>query len=202
MSRLSSLLCACVVALPVLATASPWTVKIGGSVVVPDSNNGMIAKHQSHVSTEYNVTPSIEYTFGESPFSAELLLAAPFKHKVRLDGLGEVATFKHLPPTLTVKYNLDTGTALTPYIGVGANATMVWGEKTRGAIAGSELKADPSYGFAGQVGFNYLPAGTTWGAYMDVRYAQIGSDLKLNGSKIGTLKVNPWVYTVGVSHRF
>lgn len=202
MSNLSKLLLVSLVAIPVLATASPWTVKVGGSVVVPDSDTGMVAKHQSHVSTEYNFTPSIEYQFADTPFSAELLLAAPFKHEVRLDGMGEVATFKHLPPTFTIKYNLNTGTAFTPYIGVGGNVTLVWAEKTRGGIAGNKLEGDPSYGFAGQVGFNYVPSGTNWGAYMDVRYAQIESDLKLNGSDVGTLKVNPWVYTVGVSHRF
>lgn len=202
MSRLLKSLLVSILAVPVLAVASPWTVKIGGSMVVPDSNNGVIAGAPSHVSTEYNFTPSIEYSVANTPFSAELLLAMPFKHEVRLDGAGEVATFRHLPPTFTVKYNLNTGTALTPYIGVGGNVTLVWDEKTRGAIAGNKLKADPSYGFAGQAGFNYLPTGSSWGAYVDVRYVQIESDLTLNGADIGTLKVNPWVYTVGISHRF
>lgn len=200
MSKLAGLFAALTLALPVMATAAtPWTVKIGGSIVVPDNNTGMINGTQSHVSTEYNFTPSVEYTFGDTPFSAELLLATPFKHEVRLDGAGKVATFRHLPPTFTVKYNLNTGTGLTPYVGVGGNVTVIWDEKMED---GSKLKADPSYGFAGQVGVNYVPAGSDWGAYMDVRYAQIESDLKWMGNDVGTLKVNPWVYTVGVSHRF
>jgi outer membrane protein len=203
MSKLTGLFAAFALAVPVLAAAAtPWTVKIGGSVVVPDKDTGMIAKMQSHVSTEYNFTPSIEYTFGETPFSAELLLATPFKHEVRLDGAGKVVTFRHLPPTFTVKYNLNTGTGFTPYVGLGGNATIIWDEKTEGALAGTKVKADPSFGFAGQVGFNYLPTGSDWGAYMDVRYAQIESDIEWQGNDVGTLKVNPWVYTVGISRRF
>lgn len=203
MSKLSTLIAAMALSLPVIASAAtPWTVKIGGSLVSPDNDNGIVAGAKAHVSSEFNFTPSIEYTFGDTPFSAELLLATPFKHEVVLDGLGKVATFRHLPPTFTVKYNLDTGTGFTPYIGVGGNATVVWDEKTKGAIAGTKLKADPSFGFAGQVGVNYLPAGTTWGAYVDVRYAQIESDLKWQGMDAGTLEVNPMVYTVGISHRF
>lgn len=40
------------------------------------------------------------------------------------------------------------------------------------------------------------------GVFADVRYADISSDLKLDGTKIGTLDVNPWVYTIGYSYRF
>lgn len=202
MSKFSKLMLAVGVCLPVMASAaSPWTVKLGASLVQPKNNNGMIAGMQSDVSSEFNVTPSIEYTIADTPFSVELLLATPFNHEVVLDGLGEAATFKHLPPTMTAKFNLPTVAGFTAYAGVGANVTVVWDEKTKGKLTG-KLKADPSVGFAGQLGVNYLPEGSAWGAYMDARYIQIESDLEWNGSKVGTLEVNPMVYTVGLSYRF
>jgi outer membrane protein len=202
MSKISKLIVALGLCLPVVASAaSPWAVKLGGSFVNPESNNGTVAGMTAHVSSEYNVTPSIEYFVQNTPFSVELLLAAPFKHQVVLDGAGEIADFKHLPPTITAKYNLPTFAGFTAYAGVGANATLVWDEKTKNGVTG-KLKGDPSYGFAGQLGVNYLPQGSAWGAYVDARYVQIESDLTLDGAKVGTLEVNPMVYTVGLSYRF
>lgn len=204
MSKVSKLIIALGLSLPVIASAaaaSPWTVKVGGSFVDPQNNNGTIAGMTAHVSSEYNVTPSIEYSFQDTPFSVELLLAAPFKHEVVLDGLGKSATFRHLPPTVTAKFNLPTMGGFTAYAGIGANATIIWDEKTKGKLTG-KIDADPSFGFAGQLGVNYLPKGSAWGAYVDARYVQIESDLKWNGADVGTLEVNPMVYTVGLSYRF
>lgn len=181
--------------------ASNWQLKVGGSLLSPTSNNGTLAGAKADVSYEYNLTPSVEYFFGDSPFSAELLLAvAPFKHDIKLDGV-EAATFKHLPPTLTAKYHLRNSTRFTPYVGVGLTVAVPWDEKLRGSD--SKLEADVTYGVAGQLGFNFQPADAkNWGVFADVRYAQVESDVKLDGKGIGTLEVNPLVYTLGYSYRF
>ena len=182
-------------------SANPWQLKVGGSLLSPSSNNGTLAGAKADVSYEYNLTPSVEYFFGDSPFSAELLLAvAPFKHDIKLDG-AEAATFKHLPPTITAKYHLKNSTRFTPYIGVGLTVAVPWDEKLRGS--NSKLEADVTYGVAGQLGFNFQPADAkNWGVFADVRYAQVESDVKLDGKDIGTLEVNPLVYTLGYSYRF
>ncbi|MHA3060641.1 OmpW/AlkL family protein [Acinetobacter sp. ANC 4636] len=183
--------------------AGNWQVKVGGSVVAPSEDNNTLANGAlTHVKADsaYSFTPSVEYFFGQSNVSAELLLATPLKHDVKTNGQ-KIASFKELPPTLTVKYNFKNSTRFTPYIGVGATAVIPWGEKI--AVDGAKLKADNAYGVAGQVGFNFQPADAkNWGVFVDVRYADIGSELKVNGTKIGTLDVNPWVYTVGYSYRF
>lgn len=190
--------------------AGNWQVKVGGSVVAPSEDNNTLAGGAvTHAKADnaYSFTPSVEYFFGNSNISTELLLATPLKHDVKGSYLGganeKLASFKQLPPTLTVKYNFKNSTGFTPYIGVGATAVIVWGEKTTGSITGTKLKADNAYGVAGQVGFNFQPADAkNWGVFADVRYADISSDLKLDGKKIGTLDVNPWVYTIGYSYRF
>lgn len=181
--------------------AGNWQLKVGGSVIAPASNNGIVAEAKADVSHEYNLTPSVEYFFGDSPFSAELLLAvAPFKHDIKLDGV-KAATFKHLPPTITAKYHLKNSTRFTPYIGVGLTVAVPWDEHLNGS--NSKLDADVTYGAAGQLGFNFQPADAkNWGVFADVRYAQVESDVKLDGKEIGTLKVNPLVYTLGYSYRF
>lgn len=181
--------------------AGNWQLKVGGSLLAPASDNGTVAGAKADVSHEFNLTPSVEYFFGDSPFSAELLLAvAPFKHDIKLDGV-EAATFKHLPPTVTAKYHLKNASRFTPYLGVGLTVAVPWDEKLRGSS--SKLEADVTYGVAGQVGFNFQPADAkNWGVFADVRYAQVESDVKLDGKDIGTLDVNPLVYTLGYSYRF
>lgn len=183
------------------ASASPWQVKVGGSLVAPTSNNGIIAGAKADVSHEYNLTPSVEYFFGDSPFSAELLLAvAPFQHDIELNNV-KAAKFKHLPPTITGKYHFRNSTRFTPYIGAGLTVAVPWDEKLLGSD--SKLEADVTYGYAGQLGFNYQPADAkNWGVFLDVRYAQVESDVQLDGVDIGTLDVNPLVYTLGYSYRF
>lgn len=178
-------------------------MKVGGSVLAPQNDdNGIIAGGKAIVSNEVGFTPSVEYFFDNSPISVELLLATPFKHDVSIEGVGEnVASFKHLPPTVTAKYNFKNSTRFTPYVGIGATVVVPWDEEI--AIEGAKLEADVAYGVAGQIGFNFQPADAkNWGVYADVRYAQVETDLELNGTNIGELKVNPWVYTVGYSYKF
>lgn len=52
--------------------AGNWQVKFGGSVIAPseDTTTPLGVVKADH---EYAFTPSVEYFFGQSPFSAELL---------------------------------------------------------------------------------------------------------------------------------
>ena len=188
------------------AMAGDWQMKLGASALAPQNDdNGIIAGGKATVSNEVGFTPSVEYFFANSPISVELLLATPFKHDVSIEGVGEnVASFKHLPPTVTAKYNFKNSTRFTPYVGVGATVVIPWDEKVKGNLEGAgKLEADVAYGVAGQVGFNFQPADAkNWGVYADVRYAQVETDLELNGTNIGELEVNPWVYTIGYSYKF
>mgnify|MGYP002510687382 CR=1 FL=1 len=191
------------------AMAGQWQVKVGGSVLAPqnDDNGTLNIAGKAEVSNEIGFTPSVEYFFENSPLSVEVLLATPFTHDVATEAFGEkTAEFKHLPPTITAKYNFKNSTRFTPYIGVGATVVVPWDEEI--ALPGHKLDADVAYGVAGQVGFNFQPADAkNWGVFADVRYAQVETDLTLtkpDGTKVdlGELKVNPWVYTVGYSYKF
>ncbi|MBF7686317.1 OmpW family protein [Acinetobacter sp. B10A] len=185
--------------------AEGWQVKLGGTVLAPTADHnvladgavtGVEAKHG------YSFTPSIEYFFANTNLSTELLLATPFKHDVSSNG-SKIASFKHLPPTLTVKYNFNNSSAITPYIGVGGTMIIPFNEKTTGPIEGTTLDAKVAFGFAAQLGAVYKPdPAKKWGLFFDTRYVNIKSDLKLNGQAIGSLKVNPLVYTLGYSYKF
>lgn len=178
------------------AMAGPWQVKIGASVIAPTGDTTLEPGVTVKADHEYSFTPSVEYFFGETPFSAELLLATPVIQNVLVNG-NNAAKFKHLPPTLTAKYNLKNSTGFTPYIGIGATALLAWDE------SGIVEKVKNEVGFAGQLGFNYKPADAkNWGVFFDARYANLKPNVRLVGGTKFDLDVNPMVYTLGYSYRF
>lgn len=181
---------------------TPWLFKAGISQVQPASTNGNLdtplGQFTAEVSDEVGFTPAIEYTFAPN-LSAELLLAIPYEHDVELDGV-KMATFKHLPPTVTLKYSGPEMSGFTPYVGAGLNYTFVYDEQID--VSGVQLKGDDSAGFAGLIGVNYKLPDSPLGAALDVRYINIESDLTLNGTAIGKLKVNPWVIGLSLSYDY
>ncbi|MBJ9986564.1 outer membrane beta-barrel protein [Acinetobacter sp. S40] len=176
--------------------AGDWQVKVGASYIAPSSDT-LTALGTVKADDEFAFTPSVEYFFGDSPFSAELLLATPINHDVLLDG-NKVAKVKHLPPTITAKYNFKNATRFTPYIGIGATAFIPWDE------SGVADKVKNDYGVAGQIGFTFQPADAkNWGVYFDVRYAELSPEVRLVNN-LGTfdLDIDPVIYTLGYSYKF
>ena len=185
------------------AMAGQWQVKVGGSAIAPtqDTTVAALGNAKIEADSELAFTPSVEYFFNDN-ISAELLLATPISHDVLING-AEAVKIKHLPPTLTAKYNFKNSTGFTPYIGVGATAFIAWDEETSGVLAGTKVKVKDDYGYAAQLGFNYQPADAkNWGVYFDARYADISPKVKLvDGTKF-KLDLNPMVYTLGYSYKF
>lgn len=187
------------------AMAGQWQVKVGGSVVAPTEDTAVAGVGVVQADNEYAFTPSVEYFFNDN-ISTELLLAAPISHDVTLEGTNAVK-IKHLPPTLTVKYNFKNSTGFTPYIGVGGTAFVAWDESERGPLTGTDVKVKEDFGFAGQVGFNFKPADAkNWGVFADVRYAQISPEVTVKSGDITVtqfdLDIDPLVYTIGYSYKF
>lgn len=187
------------------AMAGQWQVKMGGSVVAPTQDTAVAGVGVVKADHEYALTPSVEYFFNDN-ISTELLLAAPISHDVTIDGVNAVK-IKHLPPTLTVKYNFKNSTGFTPYIGVGGTAFVAWDESERGPLTGTDVKVKEDFGFAGQVGFNFKPADAkNWGVFADVRYAQINPEVTVKAGDITVaqfdLDIDPLIYTIGYSYKF
>ena len=187
------------------AMAGQWQVKVGASAIAPTGDTTVAGVGLVEADHEYAFTPSIEYFFNDN-ISTELLLAAPINHDVTIDGVNAVK-IKHLPPTLTVKYNFKNSTGFTPYIGVGGTAFIAWDESERGPLTGTDVKVKEDFGFAGQIGFNFQPADAkNWGVFADVRYAQLSPEVKVSagGAEIAKfdLDIDPLVYTIGYSYKF
>ena len=184
-------------ALPAAAeSAGDWTLGFGLGYVAPKSDNGTLTVGAVDVGTSIRPTVTFEY-FIRDNLGIEVLGALPVPHAINVAGLGKVGTTLQLPPVVSVQYHFDTGGKVTPFIGAGINYTVFFEEKAKGAIAGANLKLKDSAGLALHAGFDYK-INDRGAVRADIRWADIDTDVMLNGTKIGTAEIDPVV--VGVSY--
>jgi outer membrane protein len=177
-----------------------WVVRFGVHAVVPKDNNGNLAGAQSSISSSVRPTGSLEYMFTPN-WGADVLVAWPFQHDVKLAGLGKVAQTKQLPPTFGINYHFMPNSAWSPFLGVGLNYTNFFDTKGRGALDGASVSIANSWGVAAHAGFD-MKISERWLATVDVRWMDIESDVKVDGSKVGNAKINPLAFGVSLGYRF
>jgi outer membrane protein len=187
-----------VVAVPAVQAqdAGDWIWRVGIHSVRPKSDNHDLVNVDTGASLTFNGT----YMFAPH-WGAELLAAMPFAHDINLNGGGKVAETKHLPPTLSLQYHFNPNAAWRPYVGAGLNYTLFFNEKTVGALAGNKLKLDPSWGMAAQVGMD-VDLGSDWFANVDARWFDIDTAATLNGTKLGTVQIDPYAFGLSIGRRF
>lgn len=191
------------VALPAKAhEAGDVLVKAGVTQVRPKSGNGSVLNGTVGLDASNNARPSLSATYmATRNVGIELLAAWPFEHKIYGEGLGQIATSKQLPPTLSLQWHFLPDSRVQPYVGLGLNYTKFFSTRARGALEGSDLSLGDSWGVAAQVGVD-VKIDERWFFNADLRYIDISSKVKLNGERIGTARIDPWVATVGVGYRF
>jgi len=149
------------------------------------------------VTVNSKVFPEVDFSYFLSPnLAAELILTYPQKHNVYGDG-AKIGTLKHLPPTLSLQYHLTDFGAFKPYVGAGLNYTHFMSVDLP---AGLSIDKN-SFGLSLQAGLDYL-IDKTWSVNVDVKKVQIATDLKSAGSKLGTIKVDPVVFGIGLGYKF
>ncbi len=174
-----------------------WLMRFGYTSVNPKSNNHPVVTVDSAASLGLNFS----YFFTNN-LSAEVLAAYPFEHDIRLAGGGpKVASTEHLPPTVSVQYHFMPDNAFKPYVGAGLNYTTFFSTKTFGALEGTKLSLDDSWGLAGEIGAD-LFLGEKWLLNFSARYIDIETKATLDGRSLGDVKIDPWVYTFAAGIKF
>ena len=198
---LSALLSLLLIAAPVQAhEAGKWVLRGGIGTVAPDSKNldlgdGVFVEVDDGTSLVLSGT----YMFSQN-WAFDILAAYPFSHDIDVAG-GKAASTDHLPPTFSIQYHLVPDGNFQPYIGVGLNYTMFFSTDTTGPLDGTNLDLDDSFGFAWQVGADVL-IGDQWLLNFDLRGIDIETDAKLNGGDLGTVAIDPMVYSISLGYRF
>ena len=189
------------------AQKGDWIVRAGLSQVNPKSENldldGAFVVVDSDISPTFDVT----YMFSNH-FGIELLAAYPFTHGIDLKPEGgpdsRIAQTDHLPPTLSLVWRpFDDKATFQPYVGVGMNYTMFFNEQLRNAPNSVDLKLDDSFGPAAVIGTDIaLGEDKKWFLNAAVRWMDIDTDVSIENDELGTVEIDPFVYTVGFGRRF
>lgn len=204
MSRTSLLLLAAIAAgLAAPASAQSrgdWTLGVGVHNVAPKSGNGNLDATAlglgplptTEVGDSARPTVTLEYFVREN-LGIEVLAALPFQHDIDIRGIGKVGSTRHLPPVVSLQYHFANDSRVTPFVGAGLNYTRFFSEKTEGALAGTELRLDDSWGLAARVGVDFAFGGRS-ALRVDARWIDIDSDVSVNGVDIGTANIDPLAY--------
>ncbi len=172
---------------------SPWMVRVR-SVHLDSSNKDSTP---FGLSINNKTFGEVDVTYFMSPnLAAELVLTTPQKQTVYSNG-EEIGSFKHLPPSLLMQYHFTDLQGIKPYLGAGINYTRL---SDVSLPAGVSVDSH-SWGWALQAGLD-IPLDRNWSINLDVKKAYIRSDVYVEGSSIGRLKVDPILYAVGLGYRF
>lgn len=191
------------VAAPAMAqSAGDWTLGVGVHQVAPKSDNGALAGGTLPLDIDSDAKPSVTFEyFVRDNLGIEVLGALPFKHDIAVKGVGKVGDTKHLPPTITLQYHFNSAGKVSPLLGVGVNYTTFFSEGTTGALAGTKLKLDDSFGLAAHAGLDFKVSEKA-SVRVDVRWADIDTEVRVDGAKLGTANIDPLVYGVSYVMKF
>lgn len=180
-------------AAPALAQSQgDMTLGIGVHSISPESGNSATAAGLINVDANVRPTFTFEY-FVADKIGIELLASWPFEHDINLVGTGKVAKTKHLPPTLSVQYHFTNASSVTPFVGAGVNYTHFFDEKGVGALTGTSVSLDDSWGLALHAGVDF-DISERGALRTDVRWINIETDATVGGTPIGKVKIDPWIF--------
>ncbi len=150
------------------------------------------SKYIWEIDASYFVTPNV---------ALELIATTPQKHSVKLGGT-DIGTLRHLPPTLTAQYHFaPANPTIRPYVGLGVNFTHLSAVDLNTGLGRVTLE-DKSWGLAYNIGADF-PINDKLSINVDFKKIDIQTEATLNGTtKIGTVKVDPLLFGIGIGYKF
>jgi outer membrane protein len=198
---------------PALAhEAGQWIVRAGIGVVDPKGDNLTVTEPPDTITVNVDNGTSMTlmgtYMFTEN-WALDILASWPFKHDISVTTSGTVngtipfAEAKHLPPTVSIQYHFLPGGGFQPYVGAGINYTIFTSVDLtpEAATAFSSVDLDNSWGLAAQLGADMM-LNDHWLVNVDLRWIDIDADAIVDGQNIGTVAIDPLVYSLNVGYRF
>lgn len=166
---------------------------------------GALALPADAVYVSNKMIPEVDFSyFFSKNLAAELILTYPQKLDAQVKGVGKVGNLDALPPTLTLQYHFSPDTAFRPYVGAGINLTLF--SRVSLPVVNALTKADSSLdnssvGGALQIGFDYKLAPNSY-INFDIKKTYMHTDLKVNGTKVSTVTVDPVLVGIGYGFKF
>lgn len=191
-------------------TQGDWLVRARAVRLDPANHStaiGALAVPSDAITINSKTIPEIDITYFFTPnIAAELVLTVPQKQHVTIEqsalgGPVEIGTFKHLPPSLLLQYHFIPNGTFRPYIGAGLNYTRISSTRLSVPTVGELQLEHNSFGLALGAGIDIAIAKNVF-LNFDVKKLQIRTDVKLAGTTLSTVKVDPWLIGVGIGYRF
>lgn len=172
---------------------SPWVMRLRAlhldSVNKDSTGLGLSINNKSFA--EFDVS-----YFLDKNLALELSLTDSQLQRVYSNG-SEIGTFKHLPPSLLLQYHFTDMQGFKPYLGAGINYTRF----TSVNLPTGVTLDKHNWGGALQAGFDF-PLDKNWSLNLDIKKVYIRTDVYVNSSSAGVLKVDPTLYGVGIGYKF
>lgn len=177
-----------------------------GAVGVLPTNGGTVGVIGGRPQASNSASPLLDFTYFITPNFSANLIAATTRHDVRVRGsaagnvsLGHVWA---LPPTLTVQYHPMPNSRISPYVGLGLNATVFYGHG--GGMPGvvQRVRVQSTVGVAPSIGVNY-EISPNWVANLDLKWVMMQPNVSVNSGTIrARADINPFVLGATLRYRF
>jgi outer membrane protein len=208
---------------PPVEVWSPWQIRVRALSVLPQSSGSTVnvagastfSTPNSGLTISNSTVPELDisYYFTKN-LAAELILGVTPHHITGTGALAglDVGRTWLLPPTLTFQYHFTDFGAFQPYLGVGANYTVMFdqtaGNAVNNGVAMTGLHVKNGAGAVAQAGFDYM-IDRHWGLNFDVKklYLEPGYTAAATAGPVslpinGQANINPWLIGGGVTYRF
>ena len=181
-------------AIPATADAQGWMMRLRAIGIEPNADSSIAG-----LDVDGQWAPELDFTYFFNKNLAVELILATTRHEVTLNGtsLGKLSV---LPPTMTLQYHFTDLGAFKPYIGAGGNVTWFYNVGLQAGTATLDVDTY-SVGGALQAGLDY-EIQKNWYLNADVKYLWISTDVKAGGATLTNLKIDPWVWGIGIGYRF
>lgn len=188
--------------------AGDFVIGLGAIGVLPH-NGGSVPVLGGTPTATNAATPQLDFTYFFTPNIAANLIAATSRHDVSVQGsiigpvnLGRVWA---LPPTLTLQYHPLPRSRFSPYVGLGVNLTIFYGEGGATSAAVTNVKVGNTVGMALNFGTDWEVA-PNWLINFDVKKILFMEPTVRVDTVIGrinaTADLNPWVIGASLRYRF
>lgn len=214
MKNVLVILMAALVVFPVAAQEDTGWIFRGRLIgVLPNDDASTILDTGTTVTVDDTYVPEVDLTKMLNANWGLELIAATSNHNITTEagalGGADAGDVWVLPPTLTLQYHTGASEDFDFYAGIGVNFSLFYSydlSDDLAALGVADIDFDESFGFSGQVGFDYNFNGN-WVFNMDLKYIDMSTDAELklaDGSVLDTLQVdiNPFVAGVGIGYRF
>lgn len=183
------------------AQESPFMVRARAVYVdfENDQRSGLPLGGVTAVEAKSRWIPEVDFSyFFTKHIATELVLTYPQRVDIKVGGVKQ-GSIKALPPSLMLQYHVTELGAFKPYAGVGLNYTIF--SKRSNILDGAASVEKSSFGPAYQLGFDYALT-KNWSLNFDVKYIRMDTDVKVSGTTVGRVGLNPTTWGLGVGYRF